>query len=202
MTGTGVLGSLTIFAGFWLSNLDHNYLWLASFGFVVNWFGDSLDGTVARYRKIQKPKYGFFIDHTVDALSTVLIFIGLGVSPYMRFEIASLALIGYLLMSILVYIRTCVNGEFKISYAKMGPTEMRAIAILANTLVYATGNPKIPLVFTKLTVYDLIGSVIAVLLIIVFVISTLRQANELSQYDQNRDELFIGKKEEIRYDNQ
>ena len=67
LTIIGVIGAVIILVSYGLSNLEPAFLWLASFGFFVNWFGDSLDGTLARYRKIERPKYGFFVDHTVDA---------------------------------------------------------------------------------------------------------------------------------------
>ena len=94
LTGIGMLGAAVVFAGYTLSNAHPAYLWLANLGFVINWFGDSLDGTLARYRHIERPKYGFFIDHTMDALSEVLVVAGLGLSPYVSFEIAMLALVG------------------------------------------------------------------------------------------------------------
>ncbi|MBN1178714.1 MAG: CDP-alcohol phosphatidyltransferase family protein [Anaerolineae bacterium] len=184
LTGIGIFGSLMIFLGYVASSLDKNFLWLASLGFVVNWFGDSLDGTLARYRNIQRPRYGFFIDHTVDALSEFMVFIGMGLSPYVTLEIACLALIGYLLLSVLAYVRTCVDGVFKISFTKLGPTEMRAIAILSNTVIYFIGNPTIDLPVGALTVYDLIVSIIAVVLISAFVVSTIQQARQLAKLNE------------------
>ena len=106
LTVIGIIGAIAILLGYLLSNQSPGFLWLGSLGFVINWFGDSLDGTLARYRQIERPKYGFFVDHTVDSFNEVLIVIGLGLSPYVSFNIACLGLIGYLLMSILVYIRT------------------------------------------------------------------------------------------------
>jgi phosphatidylglycerophosphate synthase len=175
LTGIGFSGSLMTAAAYGLTYFDRNFLWLASLGFVVNWYGDSLDGTLARYRRIERPRYGFYIEHVVDAFSEVLIFLGLGLSPYVRFDLASLALVGYLLLSILVYIRTCVRGEFVIAYGKLGPTEVRLIAIGANTLVYFIGNPHIPLPFGALTVYDLIVAAITVLLYTIFISSAIHQ---------------------------
>jgi archaetidylinositol phosphate synthase len=156
-------------------------LWLASLGLVINWFGDSLDGTLARFRKIERPKYGFFIDHTVDAVSTLLVVFGLGLSPYVRFEIACLALIGYLLMSVFVYIRTCVEGVFKISYGRFGPTEVRLIVIIANTIIYFLGNPTVTLPLGVLSIYDLIAAIVAIILTVIFLVSTVRQARELAK---------------------
>lgn len=186
LTVIGIIGAVMVFGGYWLSCIDRNFLWLANLGFVINWFGDSLDGTLARYRDIQRPAYGFFVDHTVDALSEVLVFLGLGLSPYVRFEVACLALIGYLLMSVLVYVRTYAEGVFKISYAKLGPTEMRAMAMVANTFIYFVGNPVLELPFGSVSVYDLFGATIAAGLGAAFVVSAIRQAMEFARLDPAR----------------
>lgn len=185
MTIIGVLGALVIVAGYGLSNLNRNYLWLASLGYVINWFGDSLDGTLARYRQIERPKYGFFVDHVLDAFCEVLIFLGLGLTPYVSFSIACLCLISYLLLSILVFVRSYVSGEFKISYSKLGPTELRLIAISLNTSMFFIGVRTITLVLSAawsltFSVYDIPVSVITTLLLIFFVTTGIRQAHELA----------------------
>ncbi|GMQ78345.1 MAG: hypothetical protein BMS9Abin02_0848 [Anaerolineae bacterium] len=181
LTVIGIIGAITIITGYVLSNIAPAFLWLASFGFVLNWFGDSLDGTVARYRKIERPKYGFFVDHTVDAFGQLLIFGGLGLSPYVSFNVASLALIGYLLVSIYVYVNTYVTGVFKISYGKFGPTEIRMIAILANLLFFFLGVQVISFEFGVVSIYDILVLGIAVVLILIFLVSTTRRALELAR---------------------
>lgn len=183
LTAVGVLGAIVIMVSYWLTNYDKAFLWLASLGLVINWFGDSLDGTLARYRKIQRPKYGFFVDHTVDAFNEVLIILGLGLSPYVKFDIALLALVGYLLMSVQTFIRTCVSGVFQISYGKIGPTEVRVIVIAANTLMFFIGNPSIELPLGTTSVYDLIIFTIAIALFAVFIGSSIREARRLSKID-------------------
>lgn len=187
LTVIGIMGAITVFGGYWLSCIDRNFLWLANLGFVINWFGDSLDGTLARYRRIQRPTYGFFVDHTVDALSEVLVFLGLGLSPYMDLAVACLALIGYLLMSILVYVRTYAEGVFKISYVGIGPTEMRAMAMIANTVIYFIGNPVLNLSFATVSIYNLFGMTIALALGVAFVVSTFLQAREFARLDPKKD---------------
>ena len=184
MTVLGILGSIVVFAGYWMTHLNPAFLWLASLGFVINWFGDSLDGTIARHRRQERPLYGFFVDHIVDAVSEVLIILGLGLSPYVRFDLACLALIGYLLLSILVYLRTCVKGEFVISYGKLGPTEARLIVIGANTIVFFVGNPQLTLLNTTATIYDWL--VIAVTLVFggIFIVSTIKQSLLLAKQGQ------------------
>lgn len=185
LTVIGVIGSLVAFTGYCLTNLHPGFLWLASLGFVINWFGDSLDGTLARYRKIERPLYGFFIDHTVDVIDEALIFLGLGLSPYVSFEFACLALIGYLMLSVLVYIRTCVKGEFTISYGGLGPTEARLIGITSNTIIFFVGNPVFTLFSWKFALYDWIAIGITVLLASIFVLSTIKQAQILSEIDRS-----------------
>jgi len=183
LTGIGTFGAVLIALSYWLTNYSEWFLWLASLGFVINWFGDSLDGTLARFRKIERPKYGFFIDHTVDALNETIIFLGFGLSPYLKFEIACLALIGYLLMSVLVYVSTAVSGVFKISYGKLGPTEIRAIAILINTFIFFFGNPTINLPTGGTTIIDLAALIIALALFLIFIGSSLQQARQLAKED-------------------
>ncbi len=186
LTLIGIIGAFIIFAGYVLSGSNPAFLWLASLGFVINWFGDSLDGTLARYRKIERPKYGFFVDHTVDAFGQLWILAGIGLSPYVSFSVAMLTLVGYLMMSVLVYVTTFVTGEFKISYGKLGPTEIRVIAILANVVFFFGGIRTIELSFGTYPIYDILILAIAVLLIGIFTVTTAKRAYELSKVDERR----------------
>jgi phosphatidylglycerophosphate synthase len=185
-TTIGVIGALMIAAGYVLSTYNKNYLWLASLGFVVNWFGDSLDGTLARHRQIERPVFGFFLDHIVDAASQLVIFVGLGLTPFVSFSVACLTLIAYYLLSILAYVRTCVVGEFKISYGKLGPTEVRVLAILLNTGMYFGGLRTYSLAagaFGQLTIslYDLIVGFIALLLLYFFTVTAVKETIRLGK---------------------
>lgn len=140
MTYIGVFGAVVIAAGYILASRNINFLWLSSLGFIINWYGDSLDGTLARVRNTQRPIYGYYLDHTVDAINEVMIFVGVGLSGLMHLEIALLALVMYLLMTINVSINAHLKKEFKLTYASMGPTEFRIIMIIINTL-FATISP-------------------------------------------------------------
>jgi len=183
LTTIGVVGAVITFLGYVLSNFDRNFLWLASLGFVINWFGDSLDGTLARYRHIERPVFGFFLDHTVDAFIEVLIFVGLGLTPYVSFSVASMALIGYLLLSVIVYVRTAVVGEFKISYGKLGPTEIRVLAILLNTWMYFGGVWTFLVQQFEVSPYDLIVGAIALLLFSFATVTTVKETRRLVNVD-------------------
>ncbi len=183
LTAIGFVGSVIIFAGYLLTTIDVRFMWLASFGFALNWFGDSLDGTLARFRKIERPRYGYFIDHVVDTFAEVLVFVGVGLSPYVRFDLALIALIGYLMVSNFVYIVTYVSDEFRISYAKLGPTEIRIIAILTNTVMLVAGTKQYRLPFGSFTFFDLVMMALIALFYIGFVVIVLLKANQLSHED-------------------
>lgn len=194
LTSLGIFASILIFISYSLTNISENFLWLASLGFILNWFGDSLDGTLARYRKIERPRYGFLIDHFVDAISATLIFIGLGISPYVNFSVALIALVGYLLLSIMVYLITYVTNVFQITNLKIGPTEIRVVAILANTAMFIVGNPPFSLpYFGETSFYTLIVGVLACLMIIYFVVNTSIQAHRLMLLDEKRLERKLAK---------
>lgn len=137
LTAIGVSGALAVGVGYALSARHPGWLWLASFGLFVNWFGDSLDGTLARVRQIERPKYGYYFDHMVDAFATIAIGAGIGLSPYVALPIALAIVILYLCLSINVYLESAVLGVFDMGYGVFGPTEMRILMVLANTGLFA-----------------------------------------------------------------
>lgn len=184
LTAVGVFGGVIIGLSYWLSNYDKNFLWVADLGFVVNWFGDSLDGSLARYRKLERFKYGYFIDHTLDTLTQTIICIGLGLSPFISFNYAMLLLVGYLQIGILTYVNTAVTGVFKMSYGKIGPTEIRVIVIGLNLVFYFTDDPLLDLAMTTISLFDLVAFSLAVILFIYFIVFMLIQAVELHELDR------------------
>lgn len=183
LTAIGVFGALLILLGYVGSRSNPIWLWLANLGLIVNWYGDSLDGTLARYRNIQRPKYGFFVDHMVDAFNEMLIVLGLGLSPFVRFDIAAMALIGYLLQSVYVYVRTFIDGVFQISYGKLGPTEVRVVLFLLNIAMMAFGLYGFSTPFGPVTVYDLLVAAIGAFLIGLFLASSWQRGRELAKED-------------------
>ena len=122
----------------WLSNYHIGFLWLSSLGFVINWYGDSLDGTLARVRKQQRPIYGYYLDHTMDAVNELIMFTGAGLSPFFDLKLALVAFVFYLMLTLNVSINAHLKSEFRLTYAKMGPTEFRIIIIILNTLLFST----------------------------------------------------------------
>ena len=176
----GVMGALLTAISYGLSNINAGFLWLASLGFVINWFGDSVDGTLARYRRIERPLYGYFIDHTTDVVSQTLIILGMGITPYVSFPVACFALIAYLLLSALVFLRTYVTDEFKISYGGWGPTESRVVAVLLNTVMYFMGMQTIEWYGIRFSFYDIPVAAIALVLLSFFFNTAILEARRLA----------------------
>jgi archaetidylinositol phosphate synthase len=165
LTALGVISAVGICAAYVLSNHNPTWLWVASALLVVHWFGDSLDGTLARVRKIERQRYGYYLDHLVDAASTVLIGIGLGLSPYMLLSLATIIVIAYLLLSINVYLESHVLGRFSIGYAKLGPTEGRLCLIAINTALALGGGLRLHALGVDVSALDVLASVAAVLMV-------------------------------------
>ena len=135
LTALGVLASIGIAAAYVLSNGDEVWLWVASALLVVHWLGDSLDGTLARVRKAERPRYGYYLDHLVDAFATAAIGIGLGLSPHMPLAVGLAIVIAYLILSINTYLETQAFGTFTLGYGRLGPTEARLLLVGVNTLL-------------------------------------------------------------------
>jgi phosphatidylglycerophosphate synthase len=139
LTAFGIFGAALTLVGYVLTAWSPAFLWLASLGLVFHWLGDSLDGSLARFRKIERPKYGYFLDQTIDVIGNLLICVGMGLSAYVRMDFALLALAGYHALSIYSLVKACVSGEFHVSLVGWGPTEMRLLIILMNTTILAFG---------------------------------------------------------------
>ena len=180
-TVIGLLGALLAAVSYGLSNVNPAFLWLASLGFVVNWFGDSLDGTLARYRRIERPLYGYFVDHTTDMICQLMIGIGLGLSPYVSFNVASSMVLAYVMLSGLVFLRTYVAGEFKISYGGLGPTESRVVAVCLNTAMYFFGVQRLTFFQVAINIYDVAVAGIGLLLFLFFITTALQETRRLAK---------------------
>ena len=190
LTYIGVFGAIVIAAGYILSVRNINFLWLSSLGFIINWYGDSLDGTLARVRNTQRPIYGYYLDHTVDAMNEVMIFVGVGLSGLIHLEIALLALVMYFLMTINVSINAHLKKEFRLTYASMGPTEFRIVMIIINTL-FALIPPlrefshNITICGHEFTfgALDYIGIVIIIVLVLMHLTTVIKDIRDYAKMD-------------------
>ena len=144
MTGFGVFGAVLVLCGGLLANRSMGWLWLSNLGIFIHWLGDSLDGTLARLRRIERPRYGFYLDQVIDTVGNLLIALGVGFCPGMRMELILILLAVYQMLAIQVLVRTIVDGQFNVTVGHMGPTELRLGILLLNLLVLAIGTPAVP----------------------------------------------------------
>jgi phosphatidylglycerophosphate synthase len=183
MTALGVLAAFGVCAAYQLSNQGRGWLWVASGLLVLQWVGDSLDGTLARVRGIQRPKYGYYLDHMVDAIATAAIGLGLGLSPYMLLSIGALIVVGYLILSINVYLESMAFGRFRLGYGFLGPTEIRVVLILLNTALALDLGLDFRLLELNMTVFDVVGLGIVGLMIVLLTGRVFGNLRELAKQE-------------------
>src|SRR4051812_44226755 len=178
MTILGVLAAVGIAVAYALSNRDPAWLWAASGLLVVHWLGDSLDGTLARVRGIERPHYGYYLDHLVDAISTACIGIGLGLSPFMLLSTGALIVVAYLMLSINVYLESYALGRFSIGYGRIGPTEVRLVLIALNVALALGAGLDFHIAGIGMTAFDVVGLGLAGVMCVLMVgraVSNLRR---------------------------
>ena len=185
LTALGVAGAVLALIGFIGVNFSGLCINLIVLGIFLNWLGDSLDGTLARYRDIQRPLFGYFIDHSCDLISQSLIFVGFGFSPYFTLRSALIALSMYLLMSSYTYLKVMTIRTHYLSYGGVGATEMR-VALVAWSLgvSWSRSNP----MGRGMMNYSVLDEVVGVLAVIVLLGFVWVVGSDLSNFHQYLEE--------------
>lgn len=181
LTALGFAGAIAIGAGYALSGASTVWLWLSMAGYVIQWFGDSLDGSLARYRKIERPNYGYFIDHSTDALANLIFMIGLGLSPFVRLDVALFGVASYMLLSVHTFLAVRVRDEMNLTYLAAGPTELR-ILLMGMTACMMIVGP-LPSFVPGASAYDLFIGTLALILVGIFVAHTASMARKLHRQE-------------------
>jgi phosphatidylglycerophosphate synthase len=144
LTFLGLAAMFLAGLSYWVARWNRVGLLLATFCLALNWFGDSLDGTLARARNRQRPRYGFYVDHMIDSFGALFLMGGLGISTYVDGRIAMGLLVAFLLLSIETYLASYTLGIFRLSFGKLGPTEIRLLLALGNVVLYFRPTAKMP----------------------------------------------------------
>jgi archaetidylinositol phosphate synthase len=155
-----LLGFVSMFAAgvlYWAASVEKLALLGVIAALAVNWFGDSLDGTLARVRNRLRPRYGFYVDHITDAIGTFFLLGGLALSGYMNPFIAMGLMIAYFLLSIEVYLTTYTIGKFHLSFWSFGPTELRLLLCVGNIALFY--RPVVKLFGREMLLFDVGGAV-------------------------------------------
>lgn len=186
LTFVGTVGAFLIGLGYALTSVNINFLWLSTFGLFVNWYGDSLDGNLARYRHKQRPIYGYYVDHTMDVINESMMFFGAGMAPFFDMRLTLSAFVLYLLMTLNVSMNAHLRSEFKLTYLKLGPTEFRLIIAIANTVLLCFGER----IFSSIIPNCFIGFVVFMLgiIYIITVISDLKHYSKIDPMPKDNEE--------------
>jgi phosphatidylglycerophosphate synthase len=175
LTALGLLAMLAAGGAYWLGGHDVRWLYAVNGLLVVNWFGDSLDGTLARFRDRCRPRYGFYVDHMVDMFGAFFLLGGLALSGYMSAPVAAAFLLAYYLLSIHVYLATYTLGVFQISFAGLGGTELRLMLIAGNALLIQAPHFRL----AGHQVFDVAGALAAAAMTVTLMVATVRSTRAL-----------------------
>ncbi|MBI2685123.1 MAG: CDP-alcohol phosphatidyltransferase family protein [Acidobacteria bacterium] len=183
LTVLGISSMVAASLAYWYSSANPIGLWIVNICLILNWFGDSLDGTVARVRNRQRPRYGYYVDHVVDVVAISLLMGGMALSGHLRPVIAAFFLVGYLLLSSEVFLATHSLNKFQISFFKFSPTELRILLIIGNLFVYYM-DPQVSLFGDTLQLYDIGFGIGAAGVLLIFAVTAIRHTVQL--YDEER----------------
>jgi phosphatidylglycerophosphate synthase len=181
LTLLGVLAAGGIAVAYALSSVASAWLWVASALLVIHWLGDSLDGTLARVRNIERPRYGYYVDHLADAVATACIGIGLGLSPHMLLAVGFGVVVAYLVLSINTYLETQALGTFALGYGRIGPTEVRVLLVALNTALALGLAPHVAIAGVRLGLLDLAGAAVIALMALALAVRAAGNLRELAR---------------------
>jgi len=174
LTALGFVSQILAGVAYALAARDSRALWLVNFFIALNWLGDSLDGTLARVRDQQRPRYGFYVDHMADTFGTLALVAGLACSGFVHWQIAAGMLLCFYVLSIESYLATYTMGHFHLSQGIFGPTEIRILLAAGNVVLLV--HPYADIVGHRLLLFD-VGGVVAIAgMAVMAVRATLRHA--------------------------
>ena len=177
LTMLGLSAQIGAGLGYALSRYNRYALLLVILCLVLNWFGDSMDGTLARVRCQQRPRYGFYVDHIVDIFGSVALMCGLGFSGFVHWQTAIVMLIAFLLLSSESYLATYTLSRFQLSQGIFGPTEIRILLILGNLALLR--SPYSTIFGHRMLLFDLGGTIASVGMFATAILLTVRHTAQL-----------------------
>jgi phosphatidylglycerophosphate synthase len=169
LTAMGFVAQVAAGVAYALAARDWRALWLVNFFVVLNWLGDSLDGTLARVRDQQRPRYGFYVDHVADTFGALALMGGLAISGYVHWQIAAGLLVGFYVLSIESFLATYTMGHFHVSHGIFGPTEIRILLIVGNIALMV--HPYALIAGRSFLLFD-VGGTIAIVVMLAMVLDT------------------------------
>jgi archaetidylinositol phosphate synthase len=177
LTALGFVSMLFAGVCFGVSRNAPAALWGVVLFLALNWFGDSLDGTIARVRGHQRPRYGFYVDHILDTFGILFMLAGMAMSGHMTPVVAAGFLIAYYVLSIEIYLATYSLGRFQMSFWGLGPTELRILLSIGTLMLFV--KPVVTIAGIQMPLFDVGGIVGAAGLLLTAIVSTIRNTRAL-----------------------
>jgi len=177
LTLLGFIAQIAAGASYALARYDRRTLLLVILCLSLNWFGDSMDGTLARVRRQQRPRYGFYVDHMVDIFGSAALMCGLACSGFLHWQVALAMLIAFLLLSGESYLATYTLGSFQLSHGLFGPTEIRILLIIGNLALLR--SPYSTILGHSMLLFDLGGAIAAACMFAMLIVVAVRHTAEL-----------------------
>jgi len=177
LTLIGLIAMMLAGLFYYLSQWNLLLLHAVNLMIIANWFGDSLDGTLARFRNRLRPRYGYYVDHILDNFGVLFVTIGLALGGYMTEWVAFAVLVAYLLLNINIYLATSTVGVFQISYWKFGPTELRLALMIGN--IFLIYNPVVAVFGHRYLLFDVAGTAAAAVMFAILLASTALNTRKL-----------------------
>jgi phosphatidylglycerophosphate synthase len=190
LTALAMAAMLAAGAAFAAARWDRRALWVVVAALAVNWFGDSLDGTLARVRRVERPRYGFYLDHVLDIVGITFLLGGLACSSFMSPVIALSMLVAYLLVAGEVFLATAVRGVFRMAVAGVGPTEMRIL--LAIGTIALRNDPHVTVWgFGRVPLFDFSGLIAIAGMAVALVVAILQNGLALAELEPRRPHVDV-----------
>lgn len=177
LTALGFAAQFLAGATYALARFSPRWLIATNLFIALNWLGDSLDGTLARVRNQQRPRYGFYVDHVIDTFGAAFLMGGLALSGYLHWTVGAAMLVAFLMCSIEVYLATYTVGKFQLSYGKFGPTEIRIALCIGNVVLMH--KPWVHFFGQQVRLFDVGGTIAALVMLAIMVNSAVRHTRQL-----------------------
>lgn len=182
LTALGFAAQFMAGACYALARWNRFALLAVIFFIAVNWLGDSLDGTLARYRNRLRPRYGFYVDHMIDTFGAIFLMSGLAASGYLHWQVAASMLVAFLALSIETYLAAYTLADFRLSHGLFGPTEIRILLAIGNLALLF--SPQVHLLGRQVLLFDIGGAMGAAGMLAMTVAACIRHTTQL--YNEER----------------
>jgi len=186
LTALGLVAITITATGYIMAGTHKLYLILVVAGLFLHWFGDSFDGSIARYRKRTRPKYGYYIDHIIDAIAVIIYGVGIGYSDFFRIDISLIFVCMYLALETHTLLVKSIENTFKYSFGLFGPTEIRIIGVIVAVYIYFSESSHFTVFNSTFTQYDIALGIVDIVMFCILITNIISKGIQLHKEDTRK----------------